>query len=112
MKSNLSNNLKTFDPKWVELSGSNYTFLVDSNPIDCASKPVQSLVKMNYGEDIHCADERCEMESHIHFTCYNPASLHGFAYYDLTLVSIYRWDRAFSCKDAKFETETTIQSTS
>ena len=75
-----SNKLKFFDPKWVN---SNYTFIADANPIDCASSQVQSLVKNNHGEDIHCADERCEQESHIHFTCYNPAELHGVTFYDL-----------------------------
>jgi len=76
-----SNKLKFFDPKWVN---SNYTFIADANPIDCASSQVQSLVKNNHGDDIHCADERCEQESHIHFTCYNPAELHGVTFYDLS----------------------------
>jgi len=76
-----SNRLKLFDPKWIN---SNYTFIADANPIDCASSQVQSLVKNNHGEDIHCADERCEEESHVHFTCYNPAELHGVTFYDLS----------------------------
>jgi len=76
-----SNRLKIFNPKWIN---SNYTFIADANPIDCASSEVQSLVKNNHGEDIFCADEKCYEDSHIHFTCYNPAELHGSTFYDLS----------------------------
>jgi len=76
-----SNKLKVFDPRWINF---NYTYIADGNPIDCASSEVQNLVKNNHGEDIHCSDERCEEETHVHFSCYNPSELHGVTFYDLS----------------------------
>ena len=108
-----SNKLKVFDPKWInfnytyiadgnpiDCASSEVQNLVKNNHgegRDLLTRPNQSFhllapdrsgsgtvrVRLSPDKDIHCSDERCEEETHVHFSCYNPSELHGVTFYDL-----------------------------